>query len=177
MQLSDLIKIYPNVASPDWCAEVVELSTAYQFDHYKTDGYEFYQLSASQTPSFKPYASQFLDAFCDIAEEYFTELDLLPMINHTGFNLTEDVRVKKYKANSDMGFKEHVDVVDMDSASRYLTGILYLNDNDGDTVFRDLSVRPTVGTMVIFPPMWMFPHIAKTPTNANKYIMMSSLRY
>lgn len=177
MNLKDFIKIYPNVASIDWCDSVIQLAESHQFLHHKTDGYEFDQISASQTDSLKPYANQFLDEFCTLAEEYFTELNLHEFVKQTGFSLVEDIRVKRYRANSGMGFAEHVDVVDSNSSSRYLTGLLYLNDNNGNTVFRDVSVKPTTGTMVVFPPMWLFPHVAKTPTDKDKYIIMTSLRY
>lgn len=177
MNLSDLIKVYPNVAPKDWCQTVISISKQHKFDHHKTPGYEFFQISASQTKDLQSYSNQFLDAFCDIAEEYFKELDMYQFVSQTGFSMIEDVRIKRYFAKSSMGFDEHVDVVDHDSASRYLTGILYLNENDGDTIFRDLIVKPSTGSMIVFPPMWMFPHKAKTPTDVDKYIMMSSLRY
>lgn len=177
MNLTDLIRVYPNVALADWCQSAIDVARQHQFDHHKTPGYEFYQISASQTKALKPYSDQFLEVFCNIAEEYFRDIDMYQFIEQTGFSMIEDIRIKRYIANSDMRFDEHVDVVDLDSASRYLIGILYLNDNNGDTVFRDISIRPTVGSMVVFPPMWMFPHKAKTPTDTDKYIMMSSLRY
>ena len=60
----------------------------------------------------------------------------------------------------------------------------YLNDNDGFTTFpnvrsdrKPLAVEPKAGRVVIFPPMWMFPHNGLPPKNDDKYIMMTSLHY
>ena len=88
-------------------------------------------------------------------------------------------RSKKYLKGTDDQFKTHVDVADKEAAVRYCIAILYLNDNDGLTTFPDLelAVEPVAGRVVVFPPMWMFPHNGLPPTNDDKYIMMSCLHY
>lgn len=177
MKLNELIKIYDGVVSKQWCDDVMGSIDHDKFTRHSESGYSFDQISASTTYELKRYSLEFLDVFCDTAEEYFKELDLYQFVEQTQFGMTEDIRIKKYTKNSGMGFDEHVDVVDFNSASRYLTGILYLNQNDGDTIFRGLSVNPVPGRLVMFPPMWMFPHKAKTPSDNDKYIMMTSLRY
>ena len=177
MILKDLIKIYDDFASHDWCTNLVHSVQSKKLNHHKTDGYEFEQISLSSDPQLKTYSAQFVDAFCDIAKEYFQEFGMYEFVEHTKLACVEDVRLKKYTKNSKMGFNEHVDVVDMESASRYLTGLLYLNDNDGFTEFRGIKVKPKIGSLIVFPPMWMFPHKALTPTDNDKYVVMTSLRY
>jgi hypothetical protein len=55
----------------------------------------------------------------------------------------------------------------------------YLNDvdNGGETVFEELFIRPKLGTMIVFPPLWMFPHRGNPPISNLKYIMSTYLHY
>ena len=57
--------------------------------------------------------------------------------------------------------------------------ILYLNDNDGCTEFPNLGIKvnPKAGRLLIFPPLWMYPHQGLPPTNNDKYIMMTYLHH
>ena len=65
------------------------------------------------------------------------------------------------------------------SCSRFLSFLWYLNDvNDGGhTIFNDMKIDARKGRLVIFPPMWMFPHMGEEPISNTKYIMSSYLRY
>ena len=94
------------------------------------------------------------------------------------FNL-EEFRIKKYNNSGDEAFDTHVDVQDYSSARRFLSFLWYLNDvsNGGETVFNSLVIKPKVGTMIIFPPTWMFPHCGLAPISNNKYIMSTYLHY
>jgi hypothetical protein len=55
----------------------------------------------------------------------------------------------------------------------------YLNDVEtgGETVFKDLIIQPKKGTLLIFPPLWMFPHKGNAPIGESKYIMSTYLHY
>ena len=65
------------------------------------------------------------------------------------------------------------------SCSRFLSFLWYLNDVDegGETIFNNKVVTPQKGRLVIFPPMWIFPHMGVEPISNTKYIMSSYLRY
>jgi hypothetical protein len=58
----------------------------------------------------------------------------------------------------------------------------YLNDVEegGETEFESefgFTVKPKQGRMVVFPPMWMFPHRGKQPISNSKYILSTYLHY
>ena len=55
----------------------------------------------------------------------------------------------------------------------------YLNDvnEGGKTVFKDIEIQPKQGTLIVFPPLWMYPHKGEPPTSGSKYIMSTYLHY
>jgi hypothetical protein len=91
----------------------------------------------------------------------------------------EQFRLKKYNNDGHDQFDVHVDVQDYASARRYLAFLWYLNDvqEGGDTVFKDFIVHPQRGRVLIFPPLWMFPHKGEPPISGPKYILSGYLHY
>jgi hypothetical protein len=74
----------------------------------------------------------------------------------------------------------HVDVMDHTTASRFITAILYLNTcSGGETYFPDLnvSIAPAPGRLLVFPPLWTFPHAGLPPRERAKYIIHTYLWY
>ena len=175
MNLTDLIHVYPGVFDPVDCKQIVRFVDESQASgkDYNTNLYKFHQINVNEV--LPDLAKQFASVVKGYSKHYFQSLGFDKYIQPQAF---EEVRIKKY-AKGVGEFQTHIDVNDLDSAKRYLIGMLYLNDNDGATEFPNLgvSVTPVTGTLVMFPPMWMFPHCGKMPTNNDKYIMMTSLSY
>ncbi len=73
------------------------------------------------------------------------------------------------------GFDWHIDSGPLGTARRFLSALTYLNDIDegGKTEFplQGAALRPEQGTIVMFPPFWLFPHRGAPPTTATKYKM------
>ena len=73
------------------------------------------------------------------------------------------------------GFAWHIDSGPLGTARRFLSALTYLNDVDkgGKTEFplQGAALRPEQGTIVMFPPFWLFPHRGAPPTAATKYKM------
>jgi len=91
----------------------------------------------------------------------------------------EQFRMKKYRKGTDDRFEKHVDVADHMSAKRFLCMFWYLNDVEegGETAFDGLSIQPKRGRLLIFPPLWVFPHEAKPTISDDKYIVGSYSHY
>lgn len=102
----------------------------------------------------------------------------------------EEFRVKCYNGGSDDRFDTHVDVGDITSCKRYLSLLFYLNDDfeGGETSFLDYNpdygeyqdmfdIIPKTGSVMVFPPMWMFPHRGRPVISGTKYIMSTYLNY
>lgn len=90
----------------------------------------------------------------------------------------EQFRIKRYTVASDQ-FDTHVDVQDYASARRFLTFMWYLNDveDGGETRFVDMMIKPKKGNLLVFPPLWMFPHAGLIPVSGPKYILNTYLHY
>lgn len=177
MKLQEFIKFYENVLDSDFCDHIIYefKNKSEHITYYNNQHYKFEQLNLNTCGSEK-IAKSFIHKVIPYIQEYTESLGFQSYIKIRGF---EHVRIKKYLKGSDYRFDTHVDVDDKDSCVRYLTFILYLNDNNGHTTFPylDLSFKPKKGSMIMFPPFWMFPHSGETPKDTDKYIIMSSLHY
>ena len=92
----------------------------------------------------------------------------------------EEFRAKRYTGGTGEQFADHVDVGNYVSAKRYLSFLFYLNDDfeGGETVFLpDYTIKPEKGSVVVFPPLWMYPHRGCPVKTGTKYIMSSYLNY
>lgn len=93
----------------------------------------------------------------------------------------EEFRLKRYDHTKDERFDYHVDVMSHKSAKRFLVLFWYLNtvEKGGETFFpiMNLKVKPVQGTLLMFPPMWMYPHAGLKPLSNTKYIVGTYLHY
>lgn len=94
----------------------------------------------------------------------------------------EQLRIKKYEPGTEDQFELHTDVQDHMSAKRYLSFLVYLNDDftGGETEFpyNELTVEPKTGKVLVFPPTWQYPHRGIPVTEGSpKYIMSTYLHY
>lgn len=89
--------------------------------------------------------------------------------------------MKLYRKGTDDRFDTHVDVGNHDSARRFLVMFWYLNTVEvgGETVFDNISysVNPVEGRLLMFPPMWMYPHSGKMAVSDDKLILGTYLHY
>ena len=176
-QLTDYIKVFDDVCPKNVCRDIIaefERNISYVEKH-DTSGYKFDQLNLNSAGLIQ-LSTAFVNACIPKIKEYLHDLTLREYLPISGF---EEVRIKKYYKNSDYRFDTHVDVTNKATSVRSLVFILYLNDNDGVTDFPTLnySYTPKRGSLIMFPPTWMYPHAGRVPTNRDKYIMMSSLHY
>ena len=118
---------------------------------------------------------------------------LLRAVDHYRFNIKsfytfapknlyfEHFRVKRYKSEDADQFDTHVDVGDVSNECRYLSFMWYLNDvvDGGETEFAelDLKIQPEAGALIMFPPIWMFPHKGHLLNSGKKYLLSTYLLY
>jgi prolyl 4-hydroxylase len=183
IELNDFIQVHDNVLEPEVCQFLINLFETNQDKHDRVEN--------NKKPSFTQFN---LTANCKINNEIETIHNLLisKTIQHRNNyyefvdkrvfpekHSFEQFRLKRYNNDENDEFDTHVDVMDYTSARRYLAFLWYLNDvNDGgETLFVDKSIRPKVGTLLIFPPLWMFPHKGTKPISNPKYILSTYLHY
>jgi prolyl 4-hydroxylase len=114
----------------------------------------------------------------NIAEHYtkmYDKKQLLPKKRRI-----ESFRIKRYEPNKHC-FPLHADAISVESCTRYLAFLFYLNDNEAGTKFytpdEDFTYEAQQGNILVFPPMWMFPHEGLMPTEKPKYIMSTYFHY
>jgi len=78
-------------------------------------------------------------------------------------------------------FHEHADAWDVDSATRQVAMIGYLNtvEEGGETVFPnyDLVIKPQEGDLLIFPAGFTHTHLSKPPISRSKYCVVTWLHF
>jgi hypothetical protein len=82
-------------------------------------------------------------------------------------------KIQKYSTGRYMG--PHVDAIDETSdKSPTISVVIYLNDDyEGGSIFfpeQNLEIKPSAGSMIIFPSYPPYYHHAKEVTKGNKYI-------
>ena len=75
---------------------------------------------------------------------------------------------------------DFLDVNTKNNCSRFLAFFLYLTNNkEGSTIFtkHDVSSSCTKGSLLIFPPNWIYLHSGEKCVETNKYIVGSYAHY
>ena len=108
--------------------------------------------------------------------EYYDMMDKRVFPEEHAF---EQFRIKRYNNDGNDEFDSHVDVRDYETARRFLSFMWYLNDVEqgGETRFVDMMIKPKKGSLLVFPPLWMFPHAGLLPVSEPKYIISTYLHY
>lgn len=186
--LSDYIMVIDDVLPKEYCEDLI-----YKFDHtddlverhseWEQDYKSFKEVNLTTHPEFKEEQ----DLFYEISKRMLKFYEEKAKVEFFPLKIgLEEVRMKRYEANGKDQFGWHADVGDYASARRFLVMFYYLNDVEegGETVFDDvikekvnLTVKPKCGRMVIFPPMWMYPHKGMPPISGSKYIISTYCHY
>ena len=177
--LSDYIKVYEHTLSPERCQALIEKFEASPELHERKTAersYSFVQLSVSR--HWKDVEAEIGKIFITCLGHYWKSLEIGPYWPQKP--VSEELRLKRYLPDGRDSFPPHVDVMDDANSRRFITAILYLNESGGgETVFPDLdvSVPPVAGRLVVFPPLWLYPHAGMPPRDRAKYILHAYLWY
>lgn len=177
--LSDYVKVYEDTLSPEQCQALIDRFEAAPALHERTPAeraFKFVELNVSR--HWPDVEKQIFGIMISCIHRYWETLEVGPYWPKK-VDL-EKVRLKRYLPDGGDRFPPHVDVMNSEESRRFLTAILYLNrPGGGETIFPslDMSVSPAPGRMVIFPPLWNFPHAGQPPRDRPKYILHRYLWY
>jgi len=178
VQKPGAIRIYDGAISTDFCDDLIELfEKNTELHELKEDGtHKFHQYNYTKHHQEEEIHGELMKHIGNLFKQYLGDIGTGLRFKPSGF---EELRIKKYRANTEDKFDVHIDVTDHQSAIRACAFLFYLNDNDGNTDFllQYLGVEPRKGRVVIFPPTWEYPHIGNKPTTNDKYIMSTYLHY
>jgi hypothetical protein len=176
MQLGDLIKTYDDVIPKHIRDSLIKkyalVKSTREFDEHQ---YKFKEVFIqNHLDIFKDEFEFTFNAFNECVEKYKQELKIKYFPVKHGYEM---FRLKRYK-QGDGHFKPHVDVYSASSMMRFFTFFCYINDGGG-TRFTDLNitVESKPGRLLLFPPMWMFPHEAIVSNSNDKYLLHTYLHY
>lgn len=181
--LDDFIHIYEKNLEPDICDFLVSLFEQNVDKHERHDHEgkpNFTQFNFTQNRELSNEVNQvhnlIIKKIFECRDKYYEFTDDRVFPKEHAF---EQFRIKKYNPGGEDRFDTHVDVVDYETSRRFLSFMWYLNDVEigGNTVFKDLSISPEKGKLIVFPPLWMFPHRGEPPISGAKYIMSAYLHY
>jgi len=181
------IKHYKNIITPETCVQMIKL-----FEQNKTNQVE----GTVSAPGIEAYRSnQYLNSIdiyigqTELWQETNTilhELFLAPIMaeylqayKHIHYGKTylhpESAILSKYK-KLEGHFAPHKDLTVTDYC-RDLSFIIYLNDvtSGGETYFhnQDIYIKPTQGSILIFPSSFEYSHQGITPESNDKYIIVT----
>ena len=179
-RLSELIKVYPNALNKTTCKSLIKFfdDNVEKQEKCSNDGKpNFVQVNLTKHKDLsEKLHDTVLKKVLQYKKKYYDFIDSRVFPNENSF---EQFRIKRYNTGGEDRFDTHVDVADHSSARRYLSFMFYLNNvsEGGETVFNDIQITPEQGTLVVFPPLWMYPHRGNPPISNSKYIMSTYLHY
>lgn len=183
IDLNDLIKVYDNALESSVCDFLVNF---FETNKDKQELVQndrkpnFTQLNLTENCKISPEVDNvhnfLISKVFEYKRKYYEFIDDRCFPETHNF---EQFRIKKYNPGGNDLFDTHVDVLDYNTARRFLSFLFYLNnvDDGGETIFTNLKIKPKMGSLLVFPPMWMFPHRGEPPISNTKYIMSVYLHY
>ena len=183
VELNELIHVYEDALESEICDFLVSLfdQTLDKHERYDDEGKpNFTQFNLTEHRELSSEVNQvhnhIIKKIFEHRDKYYEFVDKRVFPEE---HALEQFRIKKYNPGGEDQFDTHVDVMTFDTARRFLSFMWYLNDveSGGKTVFRDFEIKPKKGTLVMFPPLWMYPHRGEPPMSGPKYIMTAYLHY
>jgi hypothetical protein len=185
--LASWIKVYDDIVPADYCDSSVKTFEEGVSSKIDEDWRRCHQLqNISATPLFeslKIYVRNALERFR--VETGCGTLSYVRAIEDPNLFRYEPDEVDAKGAHR---FHRHADAWSLETASRQVSIILYLNDVEqgGETVFQDihtsegkrpLKICPRRGRMLVFPSNYLFEHEGLSPVSGRKYILVSWLHF
>ena len=187
------IKVYDDVIDADSCKMLIEKFED-SHEHFLTvheeDGDErisFKQIVLVDHKEWESVQKGMLEVFQDYIIHYKVDCNIVTKQWPETYGY-EAIRIKRYLANDYDRFDPHVDVLNYETARRFLTFFIYLNDVEegGETQFMNLhkpgtyipyTVQPKQGRLLMFPPTWQYYHAGLKPISGKKYLLHSYCHY
>jgi len=179
MELADLVRIYPAVLSHATCRSLIEGFEHRNHLQHRIDDDDCRVTKLNLSHDWPEAQLDILDALIPQFEAYSSDLAIGPHQWPDDLTL-ENIWISRYNPHVDE-CPEHVDVVDHGTARRFLSILIWLNDvrDGGETDFPlwRQALRPSAGSLLLFPPMWPWLHAGRTPRSGPKYVLTTFLHY
>ncbi len=181
VNLDLFVHTYDNVLQPNECEYLISLFDGNEEHHERVEkqskpNFTQYNFTKNKQVDDEKIHNLLVKKTFEYRDKYydFTDSRVFP-----SEHALEQFRIKRYNTGGQDMFDTHVDVMTYASARRFLSFFWYLNDVDegGETEFSSFKIKPKQGTLVVFPPLWMFPHKGNPPISGPKYLLSTYLHY
>jgi uncharacterized protein YbcI len=186
--MMNYVTYYDNAMDKTLCQEIIdrfEKNIDQQEDTILKGHRSFKEINITKHENWKDINDKLLDLMQYNLGKYMAEfnVDTKAWPEQVGYEM---FRMKRYLPNNEDEFAFHVDVQDYATARRFLVYFFYLNDVEvgGETAFQynrnkpiEYKVKPVAGRLLMFPPLWTYPHIGIKPVSGPKYIIGGYLHY
>lgn len=176
----DWIRIYDgsNGISSEFCADVIRFFEESPAKHkLNQDWQRYHQLASLHT---SPIYEEIRVNVKRVFDRYKQDLGC-GSLNYV--NRIESPNLSRYDVADPDGahhFHSHADCWSMETASRQVSVIVYLNDVEagGETAFDEGTiVQPRAGRVLVFPSSLCFQHKGNPPLSNSKYVLVSWLHF
>lgn len=192
--LSELIGVFDNAASPEECEEIIGWFLANEDRHVDGQVYGYGNPDDMDVNRYNQLVKDYKNTRQAFPSPQDSVSDVMSNVIFKGFDLysklfpipkAQPLCVKDYSIriyHKDVGcFKEHADQAAGGTVTRVFGIILYLNDVEegGETEFMYLGikVKPVKGRLLIFPCNYLFPHSGNVPISDDKYIITAFINF
>ena len=182
--ISDYCVYVENHIHPEVCDNIIDLFKSQFWRHERFDKSNRPRFTQFNFTKNKDVNEELHDICCryalDAVELYSTKVKGFKEWTPVDFGF-EELRIKRYIAKDKDCFDTHVEAWNSNDAKRFLNMMWYLNDveDGGSTEFTEfeLEIQPKAGSLLIFPPFWMFPHKGNLLKTGKKYLLSTYLHY
>ena len=190
--MDNLIRVYDDVVDEESCERMIKMfEDSKDTQPVKLDdgdnSISFTQLTMVEHKEWESVQAGMLEVFQDYIMRYNIDVSLKSKQWPETYGY-EAIRMKRYLDNDYDRFDPHVDVLNYETARRFLAFFIYLNDVEegGETEFVNLykpgtyvpfKVEAKRGRLLMFPPLWPWYHAGRKPISNNKYIIHSYCHY
>ena len=190
--MDNLIRVYDDVVDEESCERMIKMfEDSKDTQPVKLDdgdnSISFTQLTMVEHKEWESVQAGMLEVFQAYIMRYNIDLTLKSKQWPETYGY-EAIRMKRYLDNDYDRFDPHVDVLNYETARRFLAFFIYLNDVEegGETEFVNLykpgtyvpfKVEAQRGRLLMFPPLWPWYHAGRKPISNKKYIIHSYCHY
>jgi len=178
--MSDFIEIYEGVLSPELCNDIIAI-----YEKIATTEPNKLYAGSDQVPEGKTFRHDFalsLEQFDDVAAAHvFKALLYSASLYQEKYDILKNqsyntMRLKMQKTPVGGGYhKWHCEKQSLESSNRLIVWSVYLNDVEegGETEFlyQSKRIKPTQGTVLLFPSQYTHPHRGNPPISNEKYLL------
>jgi len=187
MDLNDYIRVYDGVLDENTCKNAIETCNAksdqqYRWDNQHKPQYNVLNISYEADNGDREWdviQSLIITGVQFSAQQYMKDLSCESYWPNK--NSLEQIKLIKYLSSEGDRFDLHIDMGDVESSKRFLAIQFFLNDvEEGGEIFFptiNRTVTPKAGSVLLYPPNWMYPSQDYTPVSSNKYILTTYLHY